>query len=90
MINESQEFTNYISNSNITDDNNIAYNKPICHTLSEPMAHSNSHITYPNTIQPTLLDDPIPTEITQDDSIFMTPITSNQIMTCIDISAFYT
>lgn len=78
-INESQEFTNYISKSNITEDNNIAYNKPIGLTLSEPMTHSNSNSTSSNTIQSTLLDDPIPTEIIQDDSTFMTPITTNQI-----------
>lgn len=77
-INVYQESTNYISNSNITDDN-IAYNKPICHTLSEPMVHSNSNSSSPTTIQPTLLDDPIPSETSQDDSMFMTPITTNQI-----------
>jgi len=77
-INESQEYTNYISNSNVTDDN-IVYNKPSCNTLSERMVYPNSNSTSPTTNQHSLLDDPAPTEITQDDSIVLIPNTTNQI-----------
>jgi len=76
-IYDSQDYTNYISNSNITDDI-IVHNKPICNTLSEPMAHSNANSTVPTTIQPALLDDPVFMDITQEDSISLIPNTTNQ------------
>ncbi|VVC39001.1 Endonuclease/exonuclease/phosphatase,Zinc finger, CCHC-type, partial [Cinara cedri] len=77
-INESQGYTNYISNSKVTDDNTV-YNKPICNSFSEPMVYSNSNSTSPTTDQPALLDDPVPTEITYEETIFPIPNTTNQI-----------